>query len=178
MPHRGGTVKSLFPHPVYLARKTGLLKTAGLLLTLLFLGFAPVEQEYPDGLYFILPCSRYSDRPMPVAISLITQSVCLADQPFLGASAVESVSILYEAHDENLIFFDITLSSKAFETLQKITSASDVQTFALISGGGVLCLFFWNEEKPNRILRIESRSGSRKVQQAHKQLSARFSMPG
>jgi hypothetical protein len=144
----------------------------------LLLGFSPIEPEYPDGLYFILPCSRYSDRPMPVTISLFTQSVCLADQPFMGASAVESVSTLYEAHDENLIFFDITLSNKAFETLQKITSASDVQTFALVSGGSILCLFFWNEEKPNRILRIESKYGSRKIQQAHKQLSARFSMPG
>jgi hypothetical protein len=171
-------VKSLSPHTVCLVPKTGLLKTTGLLLSLLLLGFAPVEQEYPDGLYFILPCSRYTDRPLPVTISLITQSVCLADQPFIGASAVESVSTLYEAHDENVVFFDITLSSKAFETLQKIAAASDVQTFAFVTGGNILCLFFWDEDDPSRILRIESKNGNRKVQQAHKQLSARFTLPG
>lgn len=169
-------MKSVIPHMVFLARKAGLLLAAGLMLV--SLAAAPVEQEYPDGLYFILPCSRYSDRPMPVMISLITQSVCLADQPFIGTSAVESVSTLFEADEENIIFFDITLSNKAFETLQKITAASDVQTFAFVSGGSIVCLFFWNEDDPSRILRIESKQGSRKVQQAHKQLSARFALPG
>jgi hypothetical protein len=178
MPRSGCTVKSLNPHTIRVIRKTGILNAAGLLLTLLLLGFSPIEQEYPDGLYFILPCSRYTDRPMPVTITLITQSVCLADQPFIGASAVESVSTLYEAREENLIFFDVTLSSKAFETLQKIAAASDVQTFAFVTGGNILCLFFWNEDDPSRILRIESRNGNRKVQQAHKQLSAQFALPG
>lgn len=129
-----------------------------LIFALVALIATPAISQQDSGIFLTIPCGKKS----PKETVMITQkTVCIASNPMIATTEFQSVKEVRQLEEK--IFFDLTLSRKAVETLDRISKNLPSATFALVVDKTVFFVFAANALSGNSTLRFE---GQMKDQQA------------
>ena len=109
-------------------------------------------------MYLTVQCAKKSERHT-VAIS--NKPICLAPQPMILTNEFTSVSALQELGDK--LWFDITISQKALQTLVQISSNLPNSTFAFVVEREVFSTFGAGDLMVGRTFRFQGTTKERSL---------------
>lgn len=123
-----------------------------LALSVFFVFFIAIaaSSQNQEGIYLTIQCAKKAPK-QSVAIS--DKQVCLAPNPIINISEFELVSDLQVAGDK--IWFDVTVSHKALQTLLRISQNLPESTFAFVIDKQVFSTFTANELAIGKTFRFQ-----------------------
>jgi hypothetical protein len=139
-------------------------------LLVLMLTSCYAYSQQATGFYFTVECSKYTQKPKPVTLAEKKMTVCVTAQPVVTIDEFEAISDLFEIKEQNFSFFDVTLSSKAHETLKKIGATFAFNHLVFLIDDEVVFLFEVEIANPTRVFRITDSYHSRDIQRIYSKL--------
>lgn len=106
-----------------------------------------------SGIFLSIQCAKKSEKHM---VALTGKQVCITPSPMILSSEFTSISDLEEHGDK--IWFDLTISQKALQTLLRISSSLPNSTFAFVVDKDVFSTFAANDLLVGRTFRFQSTS--------------------
>lgn len=123
----------------------------------LLVAFTAVGQQ-ESGIYLTVQCARKSERHT-VAIS--SKQICLAAHPIILSGEFQAVTDMMEQGDK--IWFDVTLSNKALQTLLQLSNNLPNSTFAFMIEQDVFSTFAASDLMVGRTFRFQGTGKNKSV---------------
>ncbi|HZY82666.1 MAG TPA: hypothetical protein VFE50_24240 [Cyclobacteriaceae bacterium] len=107
-----------------------------LVFALVALLSTPALSQQDSGIFLTVPCGKKSPKE---TVALTQKTVCLASNPMILTSEFQAVKEVRQLNEK--IFFDLTLSRKAVETLNRLAANLPSASFALVVDKDVFFVF-------------------------------------
>jgi len=107
-------------------------------------------QQKETGLYFTVKCNKHVSAKLVI---LTSKSVCLTNNPIILSNDFESVSKVMNVSDQ--VYFDLKLTSPAYNRLLKIQTSFPNSELALVIEGNVFTIYKMTNTQAKSILRIQ-----------------------
>lgn len=104
------------------------------------------------GIFLTIKCGKKMPKQ---TVSLTLKSVCLASNPIIVSSELESVTEVKENSQRHMIYFDLGISKKAAQTLRQLAVNLPSSTFALVVDKEVFSVFPASDLTGNSMFRFE-----------------------
>lgn len=115
-------------------------------------GFSACGQN-DSGIFLSVQCARKSEKHM---VALTGKQICITPSPMILSSEFTAITDLEEQGDK--IWFDLTISQKALQTLLRISSSLPKSTFAFVVDKDVFSTFAADDLLVGRTFRFQATS--------------------
>jgi hypothetical protein len=124
--------------------------TLTLLIAVACLISATAFGQNDTGIFLTIRCAKKSPRQ---TVLMTNKQVCLAPNPIILSSEFTAITDLKT--EGAIVWFDMTLTLKAVQTLTKISSNLPKSTFALVVDNDIFHVFSAGELTVNRTFRFQ-----------------------
>ncbi len=141
-------------------------------LSLLLLIFTTTcfSQSAPPGIYLTYTFPKKSKCENVVKMLIGNTRVCISKKPILEIQEVESVSDILYDNIRKVAYINVGISSKAVQTLNKISGALSKSQFVIVLENNGVGLFTVTETIKNRIMQIGADVDLKNLQVIHSML--------
>jgi hypothetical protein len=128
-------------------------------------------QDYFNGFYFTVPCTKNGLTARPVVLTEDRTFVCVTAQPIVEVNELQAVSNLREIPEENIFYFEVTITKDVASKLFQVTSLIKSKKLALIVDNEIIFVFdAMDDGHINRTFLITGQLQEMKVNRTHDKL--------